>query len=103
MKINNKKYKTIIINIFSFFILFCLFIYLAVNFRYSYIQNDDIVDLFVHHINFYHGRFITELFSIFIVKNLPLSLNIHPQNFYIFSSQIIKTTIFLTLIYLMSI
>lgn len=102
-KIKNIFDNKYIVFISNTFILLSLFFYLAYKLRFSYIQNDDIVDLFSHYINFYHGRFFTELFSIFIVKILPLKLNIHPQDFYIYSSQIIKSGCFVFLVYLMSI
>lgn len=90
------------VNVLNLIILFSLFIFLSYKLRYSYIMNDDLVDLLVGNFCFYHGRFFTESLSLFLVKFLPDFLNINVQDFAFISEGCFKSFIFVLLIGIVS-
>lgn len=84
------------------FILILLIAFFTYKFRFYYVMNDDICDLIANNIITYHGRFLTQIISIMIVKTIPLLFNINIQDFAIFSEVIFKGIFITTLSYIIS-
>ena len=93
------KNKFFYINLLLFILAF---IFISYEIRYACIYGDDIVDFFPYNWYFFHGRIITELVSVFLIKTLPSVLHIHIQNFALFSETVFKALIYCSVVYVIS-
>ena len=87
----SKKIAIIFFN--SFFVFICSF------FLFRVLENpvilfDDITDFIISDFNFYHGRIISELIGVSIVKLIPKLLHINLQDFAIVSENLIKILLY---------
>lgn len=90
----NNRFLSIFLNVS---VCIILFLFLFFKFQYEVIANDDLMDLVLGKMYFHHGRIFSELFAKFMVYYLPNLLNVHIQNFAIFSSGIVKSLLFVIL------
>ncbi len=81
-------------------VLVFIFVYMAYKLRYAIVVNDDITDILLGNVKFIHGRYFTELFSVFMVKTLPELLKIHVQNFAFVSEGLTKAGLFTFVIFI---
>lgn len=86
-KFQIKKYSLCLVNIFIFLMLF---FFTCSKLKYSYVQNDDILDLMNNKLWFGHGRYYCDLLSYFWVIYLPKLFNITIQDFAFVSESINK-------------
>lgn len=76
-----------------FFVLICAYFLFCV-LENPVILFDDVWDYIVSDFNFYHGRIISELIGISVIKLIPNILHINPQDFAIVSENLFKIVIF---------
>ncbi len=89
-------------NFVNIVILLAIFVFLLTKLKYSVIINDDMMDIISRTFLFSHGRFISELFGILLIKLIPDILGINYQDFAIVQG-ILKSAVFCGLIYVISI
>lgn len=76
-----------------------LFVFICAYFLFQVLENpvilfDDVWDYIVSDFNFYHGRIISELIGVSIIKLIPNMLHINVQDFAIISENIAKIVLY---------
>ena len=58
--------------------------------KYSIVVYDDILDLVINKLSFYHGRFVSEFLAFLLVKGIPEAFDINIQDFALISQNFVK-------------
>lgn len=89
--------KSFLIKVLYFLCIISTFCIVSRTLAYSIIVYDDILDLVINKLTFYHGRFFSEFLAFLLVKGIPEVLNINIQDFALVSQNLVKALIFIWL------
>ena len=89
--------KSFLIKVLYFLCIISTFCIVSRTLAYSIIVYDDILDLVINKLSFYHGRFFSEFLAFLLVKGIPEVLNINIQDFALVSQNLVKALIFIWL------